>query len=127
VGFALLAVLGAERRSGVDVVLDVVGLDAVLVGADLVVTGEGAIDAQTLRGKAVAGVARRAAAHGIPVVAVCGRVDLDADGLAALGLRTGYPLSDLEPDAARSHTRASILLRHTGARVARDWLSRPEG
>ena len=122
-----MTVLGAERRSGVDVVLDLVGLDSALVGADLVVTGEGAIDEQTLRGKAVAGVARRAAAHGIPVVAVCGRVDLAADGLAALGVRRVYPLSDLEPDAAQSRDNAPMLLRRNGAWVARDWLSRSEG
>ena len=127
VGFALLTVLGAELRSGVDVVLDLVGLDSALVGADLVVTGEGAIDAQTLRGKAVAGVARRAAAHGIPVVAVCGRVDLDAEGLAALGIRAVYPLSDLEPDPAQSLAAAPVLLRRNGSRVARDWLSQPRG
>ena len=54
---------GAERRSGVDVVLDLVGLDAALAGADLLVTGEGALDEQTLAGKAVSGVARRASAH----------------------------------------------------------------
>ena len=125
VGFALIAVLGAERRSGVDVVLDLVGLDDALSGADLVVTGEGALDAQTLAGKAVAGVARRAGAHGIPVVAVCGRRDLDDSGLAALGVRTAYPLADVEPDLARSFTNARGLLRHTGARIAGDWLSDP--
>ena len=125
VGFALLAVLGAERRSGVDVVLDLVGLDDALVGADLVVTGEGALDAQTLAGKAVAGVARRARAHDIPVVAVCGRRDLDDAGLAALGVRTAYPLADEEPDLTRSIAKARELLRRNGARIARDWLSDP--
>ena len=123
VGFALLAVLGAQRRSGVDVVLDLVGLDAALGGADLVVTGEGSLDDQTLAGKAVAGVARRAAAHGIPVVAVCGRLVLDAKGLTALGLQAAYPLSQLEPDASRSLAHAPELLRHTGRRIAREWLS----
>ena len=131
-GFALLAVLGAERRSGVDVVLDLVGLDDALADAstagpvrpELVVTGEGALDEQTLAGKAVTGVARRAGAHGIPVVAVCGRRALDDAGLAALGVRTAYPLSDLEPDPERSVADAAALLRHTGQRVAREWLSR---
>jgi glycerate 2-kinase len=127
VGFALLAVLGAERRSGVDVVLDLVGLDAALAGADLVVTGEGALDDQTLAGKAVAGVARRANAHGIPVVAVCGRLYLDPSALATLGVRSAYPLSDLEPDPERSRTNAPELLRRTGRRVARDWLSPAPG
>ena len=127
VGFALLAVLGAERRSGVDVVLDLVGLEATLAGADLVVTGEGALDEQTLAGKAVAGVARRASAHGIPVVAVCGRLDLDAPGLAALGVRAAYPLTDLESDPARSRADAPDLLRRTARRIAQDWLSPAPG
>ena len=135
VGFALLTVLRAEHRSGVDVVLDLVGLDAALSGsapagrgrADLVVTGEGALDRQTLAGKAVSGVARRAAAHGIPVVAVCGRLDLDEAGLAALGVSAAYPLSDLEPDPRRSVPHAADLLRRTGQRVAREWLSREPG
>ena len=143
VGFALLAVLGAEHRSGVEVVLDLVGLDAALGGpdredredgdhrdrhrADLVVTGEGSLDAQTLTGKAVAGVARRAATHRIPVVAVCGRLALDEAGLAALGVRTAYPLTDLEPDPRRCLTHAADLVRRTGRRVAQEWLSAAPG
>ncbi len=127
VGFALLTVLGAERRSGVDVVLDLVGLDAALAGADLLVTGEGALDEQTLAGKAVSGVARRAQASGIPTVAVCGRRTLDDDGMAALGLRAAYPLSDLEPDPQRSIADAANLLRRTGRRIAQDWLNRAPG
>ena len=138
VGFALLAVLGAQRHSGVEVVLDVAGLDDVLAGApsegddqrrrpDLLVTGEGALDEQTLAGKAVSGVARRAQAHGIPAVAVCGRRTLDDDGLATLGLRAAYPLSDLEPDPQRSIKEAGNLLRRTGRRIAQDWLSRAPG
>ena len=119
--------LGAERRSGVDVVLDLVGLDAALAGADLLVTGEGALDEQTLAGKAVSGVARRAQASGIPTVAVCGRRTLDDDGMAALGLRAAYPLSDLEPDPQRSITDAANLLRRTGRRIAQDWLNRAPG
>ncbi len=122
VGFALLAVLGAQRASGVEVVLDLVGLDAALAGADLVVTGEGSLDAQTLAGKAVRGVAQRAAAHGIPVVAVCGRLALDDADLAALGVRAAYPLSNLEPDPRRSIEDAAALLRRTGCLIAENRL-----
>jgi glycerate kinase len=124
VGFALLAVLGAERRRGVDVVLDLIGLDEHLVGTGLVVTGEGALDTQTLAGKAVAGVAQRARAHGIPVVAVCGRLSLDDAALSSLGVRAAYALSDLEPDPDHSITDAAELLRRTGRRIAQEWLSR---
>ena len=127
VGFALLAVLGAERASGVEVVLDLVGLDAALAGVDLVVTGEGSLDAQTLAGKAVRGVSQRAARHGIRTVAVCGRLALDDADLTALGVGAAYPLSDLEPDLERSTRDAPALLRRTGQRIAREGFSgRPE-
>lgn len=121
VGFALMAVLGAQRRPGIDLVLDLVGLDDALSSADLVITGEGSLDAQTLTGKAVRGVATRTARHGIPVVAVCGRLTLGDADLQTLGLRAAYPLSDLEPDPRRSIADAEPLLRRTGAAIARRW------
>lgn len=140
VGFALLAVLGAEHCSGIDLVLDLVGLDAAMAAvpdpggpgtgpkcADLVITGEGSLDAQTLTGKAVKGVAQRAAGHGIPAVAVCGCLDLDSTSLAAIGIRRAYPLSDLEPDRGRSIRSAASLLHLTAERIAVDWLSHPPG
>lgn len=123
VGYALLAVLGARRLPGVEVVLDLVGFDAALAGADLVVTGEGSLDAQTATGKAVAGVAARAAAVGVPVVAVCGRSTLDADGVRRLGLRSAHPLAELEPDPVRSVADARALVRRATARHAEEWLS----
>ncbi len=78
-GAALLA-LGAELRSGVETVLDLVGFDERVHDADLVITGEGNMDEQSAAGKAPVGVARRAKRHGKPVVAVAGgRADnLDA-------------------------------------------------
>ena len=119
-GFAALAVLGAERRLGIGVMLDLLDFDAALEGADLVITGEGSLDAQTLAGKAPAGVAQASAGHGIPVVAVAGRCTLTADQLAAAGFAAVYPLSDLEPDPARSSAEASVLLRRVGQMVAGD-------
>jgi glycerate kinase len=124
VGFALLAALGATRRSGVDVVLDLVGLDGALVGADLVVTGEGSLDEQTLAGKAVSGVARRALAHGVPVVAVCGTDRLPTGGAGRLGLAGTYPLGSLQPDVTASIAHAPQLLREMGSRIARERLDR---
>jgi glycerate kinase len=78
-GFALLAVLGATVRPGVDIVAELRGLPRALGGAEAVFTGEGSIDEQTLRGKTVAGVARLARAAGVPtIVAFGGRVDPQA-------------------------------------------------
>jgi len=74
VGFALLA-LGAQIRPGVEIVAELRGLDRALDGASLCLTGEGSIDAQTLHGKTVDGVARHAAARGVPVIAFGGTVE----------------------------------------------------
>lgn len=74
IGGALHALLGARLSSGIDLVLDAAGFDAQLRDAALVITGEGRLDGQTARGKAAAGILRRAQRAGVPVAAVCGRV-----------------------------------------------------
>jgi glycerate 2-kinase len=120
VGFAALAVLGAQARPGIGLVLDLVDFDAALDGAALVIIGEGSLDTQTLAGKAPVGVARAAARRGIPVVAVAGRSTLTEDQLATTGISRVYTLSDLEPDLARSSAQASTLLRRVGQALARE-------
>jgi glycerate 2-kinase len=120
VGFAALAVLGAQARPGIGLVLDLVDFDAALDGAALVIIGEGSLDTQTLAGKAPAGVARAATRRGIPVVAVAGRSTLTEAQLAATGISRVYTLTDLEPDLARSSAQASTLLRRVGQALARE-------
>ncbi|MFF1529508.1 glycerate kinase [Cellulomonas sp. NPDC058312] len=120
VGYAALAALGATVRPGVEVVLQLVGFAGLLAGARLVVTGEGALDEQSAGGKAPVGVARAAAAAGVPVVAVAGRVDLAPDRLHALGFTRAYALTDREPDPARCLADAPRLLREVGREIARD-------
>ena len=82
-GFALMAFLGAELGPGIDLVAGLLDLDAFVAGADLVLTGEGSADAQTLAGKAPAGVAAAARRHGVPVAIFAGRVEPEADALLA--------------------------------------------
>jgi glycerate kinase len=123
VGFAALAVLGARLQPGIDLVLDLVGFREALPGARLVICGEGSLDAQTLHGKAPAGVAAAARAAGIPAVAVAGRSLLTQAELEPAGILAAYPLSDLEPDPARSMAEAGPLLERLAARVAHDWLT----
>jgi glycerate kinase len=125
VGFGALAVLGATLRPGIDLVLELIGFADRLPGSALVVTGEGSLDAQTLRGKAPAGVAAAAHAAGIPVVAVAGRCLLEPGDLRAAGIHRAYSLADLEPDPARSMTEAGPLLEQLARRIATDWLSMP--
>ncbi|PPJ32868.1 glycerate kinase [Nocardia nova] len=119
-GFGAMAVLGARQRSGIEVILELIDFAGRVRDAELVVTGEGAMDEQTLRGKAPAGVA--AAAAGVPVVAVAGRCALSPERLRAAGFARCYPLSDLESDPVRSIAEAARLLEEVGARIARDYL-----
>jgi glycerate kinase len=125
VGYACLAALGAVRRPGIDVVLDLAGFTGLLAGADLVLTGEGSLDAQTLHGKAPAGVAARARAAGVPVVAVAGRCLLDDATLHRAGFTAAHALTALEPDPDRCMREAGPLLRRLAGRVARDHLLTP--
>jgi glycerate 2-kinase len=120
VGFAALAVLGAERRLGIELMLDLADFGAALDGTALVITGEGSLDTQTLAGKAPVGVAQAAARRGIPVVAVAGRCTLTEGELARAGIAAVYTLSDLESDPARSSAEADVLLERVGRAIARE-------
>lgn len=123
VGFAALAVLGATLRPGIDLVLDLVDFHPALAGADLVVTGEGALDEQTLHGKAPAGVAAAARSAGIPVVAVCGVNRLSHHQLQDAGIAAAYALLDLEPSLQKCLAEPLPLLTRTGVQIARDRLA----
>ncbi|MEW9527932.1 glycerate kinase [Microbispora sp. NPDC049125] len=110
VGFAALAFLGADLRPGIDYLLELLEFDRHVRGARLVVTGEGSLDEQSLRGKAPVGVASAAARHGVPVVAVCGRRAVTGEELKAAGIEAAYALTDIEPDVERCMTEAGPLL-----------------
>ncbi|MDT5184068.1 MAG: glycerate 2-kinase [Mycobacterium sp.] len=119
VGFAALAVLRARMQPGIDVILDRVELDRHLQEACAVVTGEGSLDRQSLRGKAAIGVCRRASAYGIPTFAVAGVSALAPDEAHAAGFAGVYALSDLEPDRERSMNQAAELLAVATEKLAR--------
>jgi glycerate kinase len=87
-GGGMMAFLQGSLRPGIDIVLDHVGLDEQLEGADLVITGEGQLDFQTVYNKAPIGVARRAKQRNIPVIAICGSLgqgfeDVHPEGIDA--------------------------------------------
>jgi glycerate 2-kinase len=121
--YAALAVLDADLTPGIELILSLIGFENRLAGVDLVITGEGSLDEQSLAGKAPVGVARAAARAGVPVVAVAGRTRLSRARLAEAGIAAAYPLSDLEPDPVRSIADAPRLLAQVGARIAEEWLS----
>lgn len=122
IGFGAL-LLGAGFRPGIEVMLEVLGFAPALERADLVITGEGSLDEQTLHGKAPAGVATAARAAGKEVIAVCGRLALPPEALGRAGIRWAYALTDLEPDVATCIAEAGPILERTAERIARDFLS----
>jgi glycerate kinase len=117
IGAALIR-LGAHRVAGIGTVLAAAGVERLLSGCDVVVTGEGAFDWQSLRGKAVAGVAAEALARAVPVVVLAGRVDLGRREWIAAGVSAAYPA------AAGPGEDAHAGVVRAAARAAGTW-SRP--
>ncbi len=122
IGFGAM-LLGARFRPGIEVMLDVLGFAPALERAELVITGEGSLDEQTLHGKAPAGVAAAARAAGKEVVAVCGRLALPAETLGRAGIRRAYPLTDVEPDVAKCIADAGPILERVAEGIARDFVA----
>ncbi|WP_322760222.1 glycerate kinase [Frankia sp. Cr2] len=132
-GFGAMAFFGAQVRPGAELLLDLVDFDAALDGARLMITGEGALDASTLRGKAPAVVASRAQAAGVAVIAVCGRVDLDPGVWRDAGFTavfTVHPMATLAGTAETvgvpalvGRAEAARRLRRTTAEAVRSMLS----
>jgi glycerate 2-kinase len=123
-GFGLMMFCDASVRPGIELSLDAVGADAALETADLVITGEGRIDAQTPRGKAPVGVARRAQRFGVPVVAVAGSVGpLDDElvgGLRGAGISVVCPIIEdpAGPQDVMDPQATVNRLGRTGERIA---------
>ncbi|MGW2703990.1 glycerate kinase [Streptomyces sp. NPDC001340] len=121
IGYGAL-LLGARFRPGIEVMLDVLGFAPALDRADLVITGEGSLDEQTLHGKAPAGVAAAARAAGKDVVAVCGRLALPEEALHRAGIGRAYPLTSVEPDVAKCIADAGPILERVAERIGQDFL-----
>ena len=116
-GAAVRLFLGATSVPGIDWVLDVVGLDQALLGADLCITGEGHADAQSAHGKVVSGVASRCKREGVPCVAVVGGMDPDALELTSLGVDAIVPTVIDCGDVADALAHAERNYRLAAARV----------
>ena len=116
-GAGCAALLCGALRSGITTVLDTVDFDRRAAGYDLIVTGEGRLDSQSLGGKAVSGVAGRCRALGVPAVALVGALALEPDDLAALGLCSarsinpaGVSFQDAKAHAAAYYRDALVKL-----------------
>jgi glycerate kinase len=118
-GFGLRVFAGARVTRGVELVLDAVSFDRRLEGCDVVLTGEGRLDAQSARGKVVAGVSGRCKARRIPAVALVGAIGPGAEVLRELGLTAFFSLVSDRRGAVEARENAAALLADLAESVVR--------
>ncbi len=126
-GAGLVAFAGGVLRPGVDIVADACKLTSRIAGAELVITGEGRIDAQTPHGKTPAGVAKAARQLGIPVVAIAGSLGPGYDAVHDCGIREVISIQSGTMSLAEAMARAPELLAAAAERVARAWADAGRG
>lgn len=118
-GYGLM-LLGGRRVPGIETVMGVLGLEAAIGVSDLVITGEGCFDWQSLRGKVVSGVAAAALDQGRPVVVLAGRVEVGKREYVALGITEAHAAS-ADGDVPATPAEAARALAERAARVASQW------
>lgn len=122
-GFAARTFLGAELRPGIELVMAQVGVEALLAGADLVITGEGQLDGQSLAGKTPVGVARLARRHGVPVVILAGRLAPGWQAAFDEGVTAAFALADGPMALDDALTRCAELLADRAESLVRFQMS----
>ncbi|NBC32400.1 MAG: glycerate kinase [Alphaproteobacteria bacterium] len=116
IGFLLCSAAGAEMRAGFPLIAGLAGLDAAIAGADLVITGEGRLDAQSLAGKVPVSVARRARAAGVPAIAIAGLIEGDPQDLRSEGVSAVVPIVDRPMALKEAMAEAEPLLAGAASR-----------
>jgi glycerate kinase len=92
-GYGTSFFLGASLKSGIDLILKYSNIEKFMPETDLVITGEGALDRQTLQGKLIKGVCQMAKKYDKPVIAICGALDLNSDEFTVLGLKAAFSIA----------------------------------
>lgn len=118
-GARMIAFFGAQLQMGIETVLDTVHFSEIVKDADLVITGEGKLDGQSLRGKVVIGVAKRAQDAGIPVIALVGGVESDISDAYKKGVTAIFPINRLPEDFSISKEKSAENLAATARDVLR--------
>lgn len=116
---ALLAFTKATLQPGIDVVLNTLGFENMLEGTDLVITGEGRIDTQTLHGKVIMGIVKRTKKHAVPLLALAGSIGPDTEALYEQGVTAMFPIAPGPITLQESMQRAKQLLSDTAHRCLR--------
>jgi glycerate kinase len=118
-GAGLTAFLGAELKPGIDIVIEASKIEEIIQDIDLVITGEGMIDSQTIFGKTPIGVARVAKKYSLPVIGVAGSLGSGADEVYEHGIDALFSVVDKPMSLEDAIDRASILLESLGENIGR--------
>lgn len=120
-GAGVVAFLDGKLKSGIDLVLDVIGFEDAVQGANLVITGEGRIDSQTVHGKAPVGVAKRAkaVAQGVPVVAIAGSIGPDYEAVFEHGIDAVFSVVNGVVSLEEALANGSVNVEKTAENIAR--------
>lgn len=120
-GGGLLAFMQAELSRGVDIVLEAAKLSDIIAGADLVITGEGKIDGQTIFGKTPIGVAKTAKKHGVPVIGIAGNVASDSDVVHEYGIDAIFSIVPGAVSLQEAFLHADEFVERTARNIAAVW------
>lgn len=110
-GAALLAFMNGTLVPGIDLILETLQVEKAIQGADLVITGEGKIDAQTLQGKTIAGLSRMAKKHQVPVIVITGKVGENIGGIYDMGVSSVFSIVNQPMDLKFAIKDAPLLIQ----------------
>lgn len=123
-GFGALAFLGAELRSGIETVLHYANFEQHLSECDVVITGEGKLDNQTLQGKLIQGICQQAARQGKPVIALCGALLASPEAIQEIGLKAAFSIQSRPRPLAEALAQTAKDLEESAFHVSKLFASK---
>ena len=117
-GYGAMVFLKGTLKSGIEAVMAEAQFGEALMGVDIVITGEGKIDAQTVQGKLISGICQRAGQYGIPVIAVCGALLASPDLIRKIGLQAAFSIQRYPINLASALKEAGLNLESLGSQLA---------
>ena len=118
-GAALIAFFDGNLLNGIELILKTIGIEEQLKKADLIITGEGKIDGQTLNGKTIIGIATMAKRHDVPVIVLTGKIEGDIDNIYAMGVNSVFSIIDRPMTLSEAISEAPLLIQNCAMNLIR--------
>ncbi len=118
-GAGAIAFLGATLKPGVETIMQLTGFESHLQKSTLVLTGEGKLDEQSLRGKLIGGICQKAQQYGIPVIALCGQLTAPPEAIKQMGLQAAFSIAQGPQSLAEAMAQTSNNLKTTAFHILR--------